>query len=50
MDSHIPYQQSASLPLRMTPSLRDGLITFSGLAVAMAGFFYDEIAMWWLGY
>jgi len=42
-------QNSTTLPLRMTSSLRDGLITMSGLSVAAGSFFYAEITMWWLG-
>jgi hypothetical protein len=49
MNHNTSYQHSATLPLRMTTSLRDGLITICGLAVATGGFFYAEIAMWWLG-
>jgi len=43
------YLHNAPMPLRMTTALRDGIITLSGLAVATGGFFYEEIAMWWLG-
>jgi len=49
MHHNTDYTPNEPLPLRMTTALRDGLITLSGLAVATGGFFYEEIAMWWLG-
>lgn len=34
---------------RMTPALLDGLVTLSGLAIAIGSFFHAEIMIWWAG-
>jgi len=34
---------------RMTPALLDGVVTLSGLAIAIGSFFHAEIMIWWAG-
>jgi hypothetical protein len=46
---HNSTEQTHTANVRMTSALLDGLVTLSGLAIATAGYFYEEIMMWWVG-
>ncbi len=49
MEQYTSFEDRPSPRPQITPSLRDGLITISGLTVAMGSFFHREIMLWWLG-
>jgi hypothetical protein len=43
------YQPGAPHTVKMTTSLRDGLITLIGLIIALGSLLNQEITMWWIG-